>query len=212
MSETLRSCALDGDASLLGVGLLDRKGDSLPCALALEREDVVQSHHSLSWLEAEPTSESDSNRNLEGGETGEGALEAAIFRDLLDLEVVDTKSGVEAEANLLDHLASTDLLVSKLDEGSPLVSVQGCNASLLLGGNSLVAVAENKIYTSPVTLKFVSCAELCLLLSESLWLSLLNFELQLLVTVDLELLRRHSSAHRALPLVLPEVAEAVHAE
>ena len=116
--ETLRSCALDGDAGLLGVGLLDRKRDSLPCALALERKDVVQSHHSLSWLEAEPTSESDSDRNLEGGEASEGALEAAIVRDLLNLKVVDTERGVEAEANLLDHLAGTDLLVSKLDEGS----------------------------------------------------------------------------------------------
>ena len=158
--ETRRSCALDGDAGLLGVGLLDRKRDSLPCALALERKDVVQSHHSLCWLEAEPTSESDSDRNLEGGEASEGALEAAIVRDLLNLEVVDTERGVEAEANLLDHLAGTDLLVSKLDEGGPLVSVEGSNASLLLWCNSLVAVAENKIDTSPVTLKFVSCAEL----------------------------------------------------
>ena len=212
MSQLLCSGVLDGDAGLLGIGLLDRKGDALPCTLALEREDVVEGHDALGRLEAEPTSEGDGDRNLEGGEASEGALEAAVVRHLLDVKVINTERRVETEADLLNDSTSTDLLVSELDEGGPLVGVKGSNAGLLLGSNSLVAVAEDEIDTSPVTLKSVGCAELRLLLSESLWLSLLNLELQLLVAVDLELLRRNGTAHGALPLVLPEVAEAVHAE
>ena len=68
------------------------------------------------------------------------------------------------------------------------MSIQSCNASLLLRSDGLVAVAEDQIDASPVTLKLVSGAQLRLLLGESLGLSFLDLKLQLLVAVDLELL------------------------